>query len=98
VEKVGVDREGRIAALVLGNGDLVGFREVDQVGAALELPLAPGGDDLDVGVQRIGRQLEADLVVALAGGAVGDCISPRLGGDLDQALGDERAAIEVPSR
>jgi len=90
VQEVGIDREGRIAALVLGDGNLVGFGKGDQVGAALELPLTPGRDDLDVGVQRIGRELKADLVIALAGGAMGDGISAGLGGDLDQALGDER--------
>ena len=38
-----------------------------------------------------GGQLEADLVVALAGGAVGDGGRAFLQGDLDHALGDERA-------
>ena len=66
------------------------FGEVDQVGAALEFPFAPGGDDLDVGVQRIGREFEAHLVIALAGGAMGDGIGAGLRGDLDQALGDQR--------
>jgi hypothetical protein len=50
----------------------------------------PGRDDLDVGVQRIGRQFEPDLVVALAGRAVADGIGAGLGRDLDQTLGDQR--------
>ena len=91
VQQVGVDGEGRLAALVLGDEDLVLLGEVDQVGARLELPFPPGRDDLDVGVERVGRQLEAHLVVALAGGAVGDRVGARVMGDLDEALGDERA-------
>ena len=38
--------------------------------ARQQIPLAPRRDDLDVGLQRIGAQFEAHLVVALAGGAV----------------------------
>ena len=49
-----------------------------------------GGDDLDVGLQRIVAELEADLVVALAGGAVGDGVGTHQLGDLDLALGDQR--------
>ncbi len=67
------------------------FGEFEQVGAALERPVTPGGDDLDVGVQSIGRKLEANLVVALAGGAVGDRIGAGFPGDVNQVLGDQRA-------
>jgi hypothetical protein len=41
----------------------------DELGAGVEVPLAPGGDHLDVGLQAVVTQLEAHLVVALAGGA-----------------------------
>ena len=99
VQKVGVDREGRLAALVLGDEDLVLLGEVDQVGARLELPFPPRRDDLDVGVERIGGQLEAHLVVALAGRAMGD----RVGAASACAISTRRLAIsgraiEVPSR
>ncbi len=47
-------------------------------GAAGEVPLAPGRDHLDVGLQRVVAELEAHLVVALAGRAMGD----RVGADL----------------
>ena len=90
MQQIGVDREGRFAALVLGDRDLVLLGEVDQVGARLELPFAPGRDDLDVGVERIVGELEAHLVVALARRAMGDGIGAGRLGDLDQALGDQR--------
>ena len=50
----------------------------------------PGSDDFDVRSQRLDAQLEADLVVALSGGAVADGDSPFLSGDLHQLLGDGR--------
>ena len=91
MQQVGVDREGGFAALVLGDGDLVGFRVFQQAGAGGQLPFAPGGDDADVGVQRVIAELEADLVVALAGGAMGDGVGADHLGDLDLALRDQRA-------
>ena len=91
MQEVGVDRKRRFAPLVLRDGDLVLFGEGEKRIAGGELPFAPGRDDLDVGVQRIGRQLEAHLVVALARRAMGDRVGARFTGDLDQALGDERA-------
>ena len=90
VQKVGVGRERRLAALVLGDRDLVLLGVVDQRGARGEAPFAPGRDDLDVGLERIGRELEPHLVVALAGRAVGDGVGADLARDLDQALGDQR--------
>jgi hypothetical protein len=43
-----------------------------------EVPFAPRRDHLDVGLQRIIAELEADLVVALAGGAVADGVGAGL--------------------
>jgi hypothetical protein len=51
VQKVGVDAERGLAALVLGDRDLVLLGEVQQVFAALELPFTPGRDDADVGLK-----------------------------------------------
>ena len=90
VQQVGVGRERRLAALVLGDRDLVLLGERDQRVARGEFPLAPGRDDLDVGLQRVGAELEAHLVVALAGRAMGDGVGADLARDFDQALGDQR--------
>tara|TARA_R110002020_G_scaffold25127_21_gene81849 strand:- start:1437 stop:2375 length:939 start_codon:yes stop_codon:yes gene_type:complete len=90
VQKVGVDGERGLAALVLGDQDLVLLGEIQEIGPGLELPVPPRRDHLDVRVQGIGGQLEADLVVALAGGAMGDRVGAGLAGDLDEALGDQR--------
>ncbi len=98
MQEVGVDREGRLASLVLGDRDLVLLGEVDQLLAAGKFPFAPRRDDADVGLQRIIAELEADLVVALAGRAVAD----RVGADLRAIsiwrLAMSGRAIEVPSR
>ena len=77
-------------ALVLADRDLVLFGELDQPGAAGQVPFAPRCDHLDVGRQRIIAELEADLVVALAGRAVADRVGADHLGDLDLALGDQR--------
>jgi hypothetical protein len=67
-------------------------------GAAGQVPFAPGRDDLDVGVERVGGELEADLVVALAGGAVGDGVGAGLAAISIRRLAISGRAIEVPSR
>ena len=90
VQQVGVDRERRLALLVLGDRNLVLARELQQVLAALEAPFAPRRDDLDRRIERVIGQLEADLVVALAGRAMTDRVGADLVGDLDLLLGDQR--------
>ena len=81
---------GASPRLSLATGILVLLGELDQLLAALEGPLAPGGDDLDGRLQRVVGELEAHLVVALAGGAVTDGVGAGLPGDLDLLLGDQR--------
>ena len=54
----------------LGDGHIVLLSIVDGVLATADFPLAPGGDDLELGVECHHGQLEAHLVVALTGAAV----------------------------
>ncbi len=98
MQQVGVDGERRFALLVFRNRDLVLFSEFEQMRAALERPVAPWGDDLDVRVQRIGRKLETNPVVALAGRAVRDCVGAGLPAISIRCLEISGRAIEVPSR
>ena len=65
--------------------------KVEKRGARGETPFAPRRDDLDVGLERVGGELEAHLIVALAGRAMGDRVRPDFAGDLDQPLGDKGA-------
>ncbi|EXU82302.1 hypothetical protein AX23_14365 [Brucella melitensis 548] len=91
MQQVGIDGERCFALFVLGNRNLVLFGKFEKLRAALERPVAPWSDDLDVRVQRIGRKLEANLVVALAGRAMGDGVGAGFFGDVDQMLGDQWA-------
>ena len=75
--------------LSLGTG--IWFGPGDELGAAGQVPFAPGGNHLDVGRQRGDAEFEADLIIALAGGAVGDGIGAGFAGDFHQTLGNERA-------
>ena len=58
--------------------------------AALEGPLAPWRHDPDRRLQCVVAELEAHLVVALAGGAVRHRVGADFPGDLDLFLGDQR--------
>ncbi len=64
-------------------------------GARIEGPLAirvaPGRNDLDIGLHGIGGQFETNLVVTLSSGTVRDGIGSVFTGDFNHALGDERA-------
>ena len=53
---------------------LVGLGVIDLFLSGLDVPLTPGGDDGHVGCETLDGQFETDLVVALAGGAVGNGI------------------------
>src|SRR5690606_7260594 len=90
VQQVGVGGVGRLALLAAGDRDLVLLGIFDQPRAGVQIPFAPGRDHLDVGLQRVIAELEAHLVVAFSGGAVGDGIGAYLLGDLDLPLGDQR--------
>ena len=66
--------KGASPRLSLGTGIWCCLGEFDQPGAAGQIPFAPRRDHLDVGGERVIAELEADLVVALAGRAVADGI------------------------
>src|SRR5262245_35110643 len=55
----------------------------DQFTPRTEIPLPPGRNDLDFRFQRHVGQLESDLIVPLASGAVGYSLGPFLPGDFD---------------
>ena len=90
MQQIRIYRERRIAALVGGDGNLMLFGEGDQICARLELPLAPRGNDLDVGVQGIGRKLESHLVIALARRPMRNRIRTRLCRNFNKPLGNQR--------
>ena len=80
------------AVMLVGGIDrnAVLFGKGGQSGTAHEVPFTPGSDDLKVGSQSVDGKLEADLVVALAGSAVGDGHRAFLTGDFHETLGNER--------
>lgn len=90
------DVEGvAIGAVGLGFGGrdrdamLLGIR--DHFGTRVEGPLgvSPGCDDFDIGLEGVIGEFEADLIVAFAGGAVGDISGLFFARDFDLALGNE---------
>ena len=90
MQQVRVGRKRRFAALVLGHHDLVLLGEIDQRGAAGQIPLTPRRDHLYIGRERVIAELETHLIVALAGRTVRHRIGAHLTRDLDLALGDQR--------
>ena len=88
--QVVVDGVGVVVG-TLGNRHVVGVGIGDLVGTALQVPLANRGDNLELGVEGLDGSLEADLVVTLAGAAVGDVGRAKLVGDLNKLLGKQRA-------
>ncbi len=95
---VGNVPEVAVAAVALGvverKVDALGLAVGDLILAGLHGPdvgHAPRGDNLDVRSQGLDAELEADLIVALAGRAVADGDGVLLAGNLDQLLHDGRA-------
>ena len=73
------------------NGDVVLFSVGQQLLAGHQVPLAPWRNHFYARLERIGTQLETHLVVALAGGTVGNGIGAGFVGDFNQTLGNQRA-------
>ena len=67
---------------------LLGVFDLSRTG--IEIPLTPRSDQRDVRCECLDRQLEADLVVALARSAMSDGVSALFLGNLDELLGDDR--------
>ena len=63
---------------------------VDGVFARDDVPLAPRRDDVQLRRERLIGELEADLIVALAGAAVRERVAAGGERDLDLLAGDER--------
>ena len=71
--------------------DVMSLGVVDLFIAALDIPLTPRGDDLQVGCKVHDGQLKAHLIVALTGAAVADRIRTLGTGNLHDALCQNRA-------
>ncbi len=84
-EQVVVDREGRLGLRLDRDAALGG---VDELLVARPGPVAERGDDRHAGVGRLERELEAHLIVALAGAAVDDRVGAEVAGDRTDRLAD----------
>ena len=90
------DRPHRLTSIEYGDAFVTGISMPRSVGvidllvAGQAHPDAHRRDDLEPRIEGVGRDVEADLVVALAGAAVGDRVGALALGDLDEELGDER--------
>ena len=93
--QVDVDRVGRLFRDRDLDAALGGV--VDLLVAGEPHPDAHRRNDLEPRVQGVRRDVEADLVVALAGAAVRDGVGILLRRDLDEELGDEGRARAVAS-
>jgi hypothetical protein len=82
----------------LGNGNVVGFGILNQFFPGGKIPGTPGSDDFQGRIEGLDGGLEPDLVVALAGTAVGDSCGTFFFGDFYQLLAIRGRAMEVPSR
>ncbi len=65
------------------------FGVSDGVFARVDVPFAPGRDDLHVGRDGFVGEFEADLVVAFAGATVGKAVRAELERNFGLALGDD---------
>ena len=80
------------------HGNVVAPGELDERGARVQLPLPPRRDHAKLRRQRGVRQLEAHLIVALAGGAMGDRVGALLQRDVDLSARDERTRDGCPQQ
>ena len=90
VQQVGVHGIRRLVLLLEIDRYVVIPAIGQQLLPGVQVPLPPRSNHLDVGIQRIGAQLEPHLVVALAGCAVRDGVGAGFFRDFHQAPGDQR--------
>ncbi len=91
VQEVAIDGEGSVAVFVFGYDDLILFCELDHVVSPFEVPLAPRGDNLDIGVEGVVSEFETDLVIAFSSGPVADGVGICVFSDFDLSFCDERS-------
>ena len=89
VKQVAVTAVNRLERARHRDVELLGIGE--RILTRADVPLAPGRDRLELGVQRHHRHFKAHLIVAFAGAAVRDGVRAFHLGDLHQMLGDQRA-------
>ncbi len=90
MQQIGVNRERRVATLVLGNRNLVLLGKFDQPGSRGQIPLPPWCNHRHIRFERVICQFEPDLIVALAGSTVCHGIGSHLIRNLDLLPGDQR--------
>ncbi len=71
--------------------NVVCLSKLDGILAASDTPFAPWGNYFQFRVQRLVGELEADLIVPLAGGTMGDGVRTFQLGDFHLTFGDKRA-------
>jgi len=69
----------------------MGLRVGDSILAAADIPLPPGRNDPELGIERHCRQLKAHLVVPFAGAAMRNSVRPLCLRHLNQPPGNQRA-------
>ncbi len=75
--------------LALLHRDVVFLRVGDGIFAGIDVPLAPGGDDLQIWRNRFVGEFETNLIVAFAGAAVGKAVGAELQRDFRLALAED---------
>src|SRR5690606_30170073 len=75
------------------------FAVVDAIGSALDIPLTPRRDHLDARIDRVGRELETNLIVALPRRSMRDGVAAFFSRDIHHGLRNgrtrDRGAKEV---
>ena len=99
VQQIRVHGVGRAAFLPFEvDRDAVLFGIAQQLLPREQVPFAPRRDDVHVGHQRVGSELEAHLVVALAGGAVRNGVGACFIRHFHELFCDKRASDRGPQQ